>query len=63
MGKAVRAFLRIFNWTHVALVFWTCFGLGLSHTAAMAPTLHGDSWVYTSAFLTRQYLVTGLPAN
>jgi sensor histidine kinase YesM len=53
-------FFRIFNFTSVALVFWLCFSLVLASLVKALPVMGGGEWVVMVAYLTRQFLASGL---
>ncbi len=53
------AFLRVFNWTSVALLFWLCFGLVVSSHAVKLPTTSTWEWTGLTAYMVRQNLVSG----
>jgi signal transduction histidine kinase len=55
-----RTFFQVFSLTNVALVFWLCFTLVLLSLLKTLPVSEGGEWVMMVAYLTRQFLASGL---
>ena len=55
-----RAFFQVFSVTNAALVFWLCFTLVLLSLLKTLPVSEGGEWVMMVAYLTRQFLASGL---
>src|SRR5258706_27875 len=55
-----RTFFQVFNFTSVALVFWFCFALVLASLLKAVPVMGGSEWFVMLAYLTRQFLASGL---
>ena len=55
-----RAFFQVFSLTNVALVFWLCFTLVVLSLLKTVPVSGGAEWVMMVAYLTRQFLASGL---
>ena len=58
-GRVAR-FVRVFNPTTIALVFWICFVLVLTSLLCLLPLKTTGEWIVMLAYLTRQHLISGL---
>jgi hypothetical protein len=60
-GASARAtFLRVFNWTTIAMVFWLCLGIVATQNAPKLPVTTALPWIEETAYMVRQHLITGV---